>query len=77
MDWFWDQWIRGVGLPQFTFNYTTRKTEDGSYLIEGKIRQRVVAGPDKAVLPGVFFNALAKVVAIGRKGDSEVCRSSE
>ncbi|HET9298951.1 MAG TPA: M1 family aminopeptidase, partial [Candidatus Polarisedimenticolaceae bacterium] len=69
MDWFWDQWIRGVGLPQFTFNYTTRKTEDGAYLVEGKIRQRVVAGPDKTPIPGVFYNALAKVVAIGSKGE--------
>jgi hypothetical protein len=69
MDWFWDQWIRGVGLPQFTFSYTARKTEDGNYLVEGKIRQRVVAGPDKTVLPGVFYNAMAKVVAIGSKGE--------
>jgi hypothetical protein len=66
MDWFFDQWLRGVGIPQYAFNYTVRKTEDGKYLVEGTVRQRVVIGADKTPVPNQFYRAVATVTAVGR-----------
>jgi hypothetical protein len=57
MSWFFDQWFRTSGLPQYALLYDTRQTEDGKWLVEGKIKQRVLAGKDKVELPGVFFTA--------------------
>lgn len=42
--WFFDQWIRGIGIPQYRMVYDVRQAEDGGWLIEGKIQQRVLVG---------------------------------
>ncbi len=68
MEWFFDQWIRGTGIPQYSFNYETRKTEDGKYLISGKIKQRVVSGKNKYVLDGVYFTGIVPITVIAAKG---------
>lgn len=68
MDWFFDQWIRGVGMPQYAVFYTIRQTEDGKWLVQGKIKQRVVAGVEKAELPGVYFRAVAPLTFVGPDG---------
>lgn len=68
MDFFFDQWIRGVGMPQYAVYYTIRQTEDGKWLVQGKIKQRVVAGTEKAELPGVFFRAVAPLTFVGPDG---------
>lgn len=39
MDWFFDQWFRGSGIPRLEFSYDVRRTEDGKWLLEGRIRQ--------------------------------------
>lgn len=39
MDWFFDQWFRDAGIPKLRFSYNVRQTEDGNYLVEGKIEQ--------------------------------------
>lgn len=39
MDWFFDQWFRGSGIPTMHFSYEVRQTEDGKWLLEGRIRQ--------------------------------------
>ena len=59
MDWFFDEWIRGVGLPQYSLLYDVRQTEDGKYLLEGRIKQRVLAGKKNIELPGVYFKTRA------------------
>lgn len=58
LSWFFDQWIRGVGIPEYCFDYKTRQTEDGEYMIEGKVLQRVVGGTRRQVLEGVYFTGL-------------------
>ncbi|UCF67934.1 MAG: hypothetical protein JSV80_01160, partial [Acidobacteriota bacterium] len=55
MDWFFDQWIRGIGIPDFRLSYDTRQTEDGQYLVQGKVIQRVVVGKDKHELDQTYF----------------------
>ncbi len=71
MDWFFDQWIRGTGLPEFELVYDTRATEDGNWLIEGKLIQRVVVGNPRHELTGVQFGGFVSVTAIGKKSKRE------
>lgn len=61
MNWFWDQWIRGVGIPEYKWSYTVRQTEDGQWLVEGKILQRVIIGLKKNVLEGVYYKSLVPI----------------
>jgi hypothetical protein len=68
MEWFFDQWIRGVGVPEYSLQWTKRKTEDGKWLVEGTIKQRVVAGKFKQVLPGVYFRAVAPITFVTYDG---------
>ncbi len=62
LEWFFDQWIRGIGIPEYSLNYAARKTEDGKYLIEGKVLQRVVAGRRRRVLEGVYYRTVVPVI---------------
>jgi hypothetical protein len=57
MDWFWNQWIKSAGIPQFAVNWQGRATEDGKYLVEGTVKQRVVAGKKEVELQGVYYKA--------------------
>jgi len=44
LEWFFDQWIRGIGIPELRMTVENRQTEDGAYLVDGKIRQLFCAG---------------------------------
>jgi len=68
MEWFFDQWIRGVGMPEFTFTQTSRKADDGGYIVEGTIAQRVLVGAKKHVLPGKYFTAVVPITVVGKGG---------
>jgi hypothetical protein len=68
LEWFFDQWIRGVGIPELGLEYTARPTEDGKFVIEGQIRQRVVAGSDREVIEGKTFRGLS-VITVEGAGD--------
>lgn len=71
LSWFFDQWIRGAGVPQYSFNYDVRPTEDGGYLIEGKIKQRVVLGNRSKyyVMEGKYYRGLIPLTVKGKKQD--------
>jgi hypothetical protein len=68
MDWFFDQWIRGIGKPQYALNYTTRKNEQGKWIVEGTIKQRVVYGKFKDEMPGVYYRGVAPVTFVNADG---------
>jgi hypothetical protein len=71
LEWFFDQWVRGVGLPEFTFEYTVRQAEDGTQVVEGVLEQRVMVKPGQAVkevLPGQIFKGVVAITAIGKTG---------
>ncbi|HET9480324.1 MAG TPA: M1 family aminopeptidase, partial [Candidatus Polarisedimenticolia bacterium] len=71
LDWFFDQWIRDVGLPQFTFSYKMVEGQGGEQVLEADIRQQVMKGtkaPAKQVLDGVLFKGITAVTIIGRSG---------
>ena len=69
--WFFEQWIRGVGTPEFTFSYKTRKAEDGSHILSGRIDQRVMVTtkhPQREVLDGVAFKGVGVISLTGKSG---------
>jgi hypothetical protein len=68
MDWFFDQWLRGVGLPQYAINWTKRKNEQGKWIVEGTVKQRVVFGDDKTELKGVYYRGVAPLTFIDSNG---------
>ena len=68
MDWFFDQWLRGVGTPQYAIFWTKRKNEQGKWLVEGSIKQRVVMGSDKTELKGVYYRGVAPLTFIDLNG---------
>jgi hypothetical protein len=68
MDWFFDQWIRGIGKPQYALNYTTRKNEQGKWIVEGTIKQRVVYGKYRDAMPGVFYRGVAPLTFVSPDG---------
>ncbi|ANM30262.1 hypothetical protein ABI59_12725 [Acidobacteria bacterium Mor1] len=68
LEWFFDQWIRGTGIPEYRLEYDIRKTEDGGAIIKGSIHQRVLAGSkfSKREIPGKYYRALVPLTVIGR-----------
>jgi len=71
LDWFFNQWLRGVGLPEFTFTYSVRTAEDGSIVIEGNVEQRICLKPAtsvKEVLEGQYFTGIVPITITGKSG---------
>lgn len=71
LEWFFDQWIRGVGIPVFTLDYTIRETEDGGYLIEGTIDQEIVIGNGRGAkkVAGHYRGVIDLTVKGRKKGE--------
>jgi hypothetical protein len=64
MDWFFNQWFYGTGIPSFRFSYTTRKAEDGSgFILTGKIVQDEELGVKQVLMP-VFYDLGGKEPAV-------------
>jgi aminopeptidase N len=69
MGWFFDQWIRGTGLPQYRLQYSTRQSEDGNWVVEGAVQQRLVVGTGnhERVVDGTFL-AKVPITVTGKDG---------
>ena len=67
LEWFFDQWIRGVGMPEYSFTYTYRQSEDGNWVVEGDIKQRVVLGADRVEMPGEIFRGKTNITVIDKE----------
>jgi len=73
LEWFFDQWIRGVGIPEFTLDYSVRKTEDGAYLIEGNVEQQIVIGNGRTAkrIKGRHYRGVIDLMVKGNKKGEE------
>ncbi len=49
LDWFFDDWVRGTGIPVYTMNYKVLPESKGGFAVEGRISQSSV--PDTFVMP--------------------------
>lgn len=63
LSWFFNQWIRGAGIPQYMLSYNVRETEDGAFLVEGLIKQRVVIGNKSApkLLENTYYRGVTEL----------------
>jgi hypothetical protein len=66
MDWFFDEWVRGTGIPHYRVEYTVRRSEKG-YFVKGVLYQTQVPRSFVAPVPlysntGVY---LSRVIAGG------------
>lgn len=55
MTWFFDQWVYGIDIPTYEFDWETKKADNGEYLISCEVKQQDV--PDGFKMPvtiGVF-----------------------
>jgi hypothetical protein len=57
MEWFFDQWVRGTGIPSYRVEFTVHNTEKG-YLVRGKLFQDNVPHSFLAPVP-LFAGATA------------------
>ncbi len=66
--WFFDQWIRGAGTPQYRLLYDVRQTEDGGWLIEGSVEQRVLVGSsrERIVVDGSYYRGVVNVTVLAK-----------
>ena len=69
LSWFFDQWVYDIGIPEYSLHYTTRRNEEGKWLIEGVVKQRVVCGSrmNKIEMPGVMYRAVMPITVLGKK----------
>ena len=66
MEWFFADWVRGTGIPQYKIQFTAKPSEKG-FLIKGKLLQSGV--PDSFVAPVPLYSSggeyLGRVIAGG------------
>ncbi len=51
MNWFFDQWVYGTEIPRLKYKKKITETEDGHYLVTGRIEQSEVSKPFRLFLP--------------------------
>ncbi len=69
LDWFFDQWVFGTGIPKYELQYKVEQASDG-FVIQGKIEQREV--PDTFTMPVPVYadeTLLGRVDVNGDAGD--------
>jgi hypothetical protein len=64
LEWFFDQWVRGSGIPHYKVNYTVRKIATG-YLIRGTLRESGVPQSFLALVPLYVTSEGGKPVSLG------------
>jgi len=55
MDFFFDQWFRGTGIPVFDYSWTTAATDDGKQLVTIKVSQRDKENYKKVLMPVYLY----------------------
>ena len=74
MDWFFDQWVYGTGIPEYNFSWTSTPLKNGKYQIQCKINQENVEKDFQMYVPiQVSFGdkgvARLRVLVNGHKTD--------
>lgn len=81
MEWFFDQYVRGTGIPHYKIEYTSKKTEKG-FIVKGKLMQSEVPRSFIAPVPlyisaGGRFISLGTVVALGEETNFSFTTTSD
>ena len=64
MEWFFEQWVRGTGIPHYRVEFTSRRTEKG-YLVRGKLFQQNVPASFIAPVPLFARGAAGRSAPLG------------
>ncbi len=64
MDWFFNQYVYGTGIPQYTFHATITPTPDGKSTIAGQLTRSGVPNDWKDVLP-IYAHIGDKILRMG------------
>jgi hypothetical protein len=67
MDWFFNEYVYGVGEPQYTFQVAAQATSDGKTLLKGAITRTGVADSWKDVIP-LYAHIGDKTIRLGSIG---------
>ena len=54
LDWFFDQWIRGTGIPELKLSYAVEPAPGGKFLLKAHLTQADRANPKALFVPLVF-----------------------
>ncbi len=54
LDWFFDQWVRGTGIPELSFSYEVTPAAGGKFLFKGRVAQADRSNPKALFLPVMF-----------------------
>jgi hypothetical protein len=57
-----------VGTPQYAIFWKKRQNEQGKWVVEGTIKQRVVMGDEKIELKGVYYRGVAPLTFVDLNG---------
>jgi hypothetical protein len=63
MDWFFEQWVRGAGIPHYRVEFTSVRTEKG-FAVRGKLLQTGVPRSFIARVP-LYFNEAGRSIFLG------------
>ena len=76
LSWFFDQWIRSPYVPQYKFDYDVRRSEDGQWVVEGTIGQRLVVGSQSnmQVVNGKYNRGVGVVTVTTKDGKTYASR---
>jgi aminopeptidase N len=64
MDWFFNQYVYGIGFPEYTFHATVESTPDGKSRIKGQFTRKGVPDDWKDVVP-IYAHLGNKVARLG------------
>jgi hypothetical protein len=64
MEWFFEQWIRGTGIPHYHVEFSTQAGEKG-FLIKGTLRQSGVPRSFIAPVPIYAAGAMGHAIYLG------------
>jgi len=67
MDWFFNQYVYGIGFPEYTFHATVEPAADGKTHIKGQFTRRGVPDDWKDVMP-IYAHIGNKIARLGTIG---------
>jgi hypothetical protein len=64
MDWFFNQWVYGIEVPRYKFDYTLTAESDGKVMLRGKVTQSDVSPNFKMVVP-IYLDFGKGIIRLG------------
>lgn len=66
LNWFFEDWVYGVGIPTYQLHVSTRRIGSGRFVVQGNIEQNDVPGDFEMPVPLIAYYGKDKVMPLGR-----------